>query len=349
MKVLITGIGGGGHGEQILKALLMSNLDLEVYGADMNPLCRGFVFVKKSFVVPPATAKGYLDEILKICKDHQIKALFHGSEPELKVFNENREAIERAGIFLPINSKRVIDICMDKFKTNEFLRKNGFDFPKSFEIKSIDDANKIDCFPIVLKPSVGGGGSANTMIAQSKEELFSFCSYLLKIYPSFIAQEYIGTPDEEYTACVLSSMEGDYINSIAVKRMILSSLGNRMKVKNTTGKRELGDILAISSGISQGEIGRYPIVTDQCKKIAEALGSKGPINIQLRLVKNKVYVFEINPRYSGTTSLRAMVGFNEPELMIRKDLLGEEIKSDFDYKSGVILRGLDEHFIESDS
>jgi carbamoyl-phosphate synthase large subunit len=183
------------------------------------------------------------------------------------------------------------------------------------------------------------------MIAQQKDELISFCQYLLNIYPEFIAQEYIGTPDCEYTACVLHSLDGEYINSIAVKRMIMSSLGNRLKIKNTTHKTELGQTLAISSGISQGEIGKFPAVTSQCVEIAQALHSKGPVNIQLRFVNNKVYVFEINPRYSGTTSLRAMVGFNEPDIMIRKHLLNEPVQTDFEYKEGVILRGLEEQFI----
>ena len=78
-----------------------------------------------------------------------------------------------------------------------------------------------------------------------------------------------------------------------------------------------------------------------------ALGCRGAVNIQCRMVESKVYVFEINPRFSGTTSLRAMVGYNEPDILIRKHLLGENIKSNFTYKSGVIMRGLEEKFINN--
>lgn len=346
MNILITGVGGGGHGEQILKAMRLSNINYRIIGTDMSKISKGLAVVDKSYIVPPASDPAYLDTILSICKENDVKALFHGSEPELKIMSDNRERIAVEGLFLPINSKEVIDTCMDKYKTNEFLLTNGFSYPKTKKVTSIDDAKEIDFFPIVLKPSIGGGGSANTMIAQTQEELLAFCHYLLGIYSEFIAQEYVGTADDEYTACVLSSMDGDYINTIAVKRMIMSSLGNRMKVKNKTNRKDLGDVLAISSGISQGEIGRFPEVTNQCKQIARVLNSKGPINIQLRFVKGKVYVFEINPRYSGTTSLRAMVGFNEPDIMIRKHLLKENINTDFDYKEGYILRGLEEQYIE---
>jgi carbamoyl-phosphate synthase large subunit len=59
-------------------------------------------------------------------------------------------------------------------------------------------------------------------------------------------------------------------------------------------------------------------------------------------VNDKVYLFEINPRFSGTTSLRAMVGFNEPDLLIRKHILNEPIKPNFSFQYAKVVRGLDE-------
>ena len=96
----------------------------------------------------------------------------------------------------------------------------------------------------------------------------------------------------------------------------------------------------ISSGISEGYVDKYPEVTKVCEEISEKIGAKAAINIQCRLYKGKVYVFEINPRYSGTTSIRAMTGYNEPEIMIKKYILNEKVEKDFKYKSGYIARGL---------
>lgn len=345
MNVLVTGIGGGSHGEQILKALKLSSLPLNIIGADMTPISRGLQEVDQSFLLPPASADDYIDVLIKNCKENNIQILFHGSEPELKKMSQNRDRIRDAGIFLPINTREVIDTCMDKFKTIEFLVENNFMFPKSFNIKSLQDCETIETFPLVLKPSIGGGGSANTYIVQSREELVFFCTQMLKQYPVFIAQEYVGTPNDEYTVGVLSDMDGKLINSIAVHRMISGSLGCRIKLPNQTNREDLGSQLVISSGISQGRIGKYEEVTSQCEKIAQALGSRGPLNIQCRFVNGKVYIFEINPRYSGTTSFRAIVGFNEPELMIRRHFLNEEIERFTPFKEGYILRGLDETFI----
>ena len=58
-------------------------------------------------------------------------------------------------------------------------------------------------------------------------------------------------------------------------------------------------------------------------------------------------IFEINPRYSGTTSLRAIVGFNEPDLMIRHHLFREDIPRDRNWPITVIERTLVETIVKS--
>ena len=65
-----------------------------------------------------------------------------------------------------------------------------------------------------------------------------------------MVQEYVGTPDHEYTVGVLHDMDGSFINSIALKRSLNSQLNIRLSVRNRTNKNKLGDELVISSGIS---------------------------------------------------------------------------------------------------
>ncbi|RPE13232.1 ATP-grasp domain-containing protein [Chitinophaga lutea] len=345
IKVLVTGVGGGGLGEQTLKALKLSKLPLDIIAADVTPISKGLSQVKRAFIVPPASSSNYINEVLSICAAEKVNVLFCGSEAELKKLSKHRQQIIDAGIFFPINNDKVIATCLDKFKTAEFFRENNIPYPKTYKITCLSDIDQIGTFPLVLKPNTGAGGSANTMIVQSKDELFAFVKYLLGFYNEFVAQEYVGDPESEYTVGVLSDMNGKLINSIAINRFISSGLGNRIKVKNTSGRSELGEHLIISSGISQGEIGRFPLVTKQCEEIAQKIGSTGPLNIQCRLVNGKVYIFEINPRYSGTSSMRAMVGFNEPDLMIRHHYLNEPIKRNFEYDEGYVIRGLDEEYL----
>ncbi len=349
ISVMVTGVGGGGVGEQILKSLKMSVNDYYIIGGDMQKNSRGFKLVDVPYLLPGARDPKYIPTILGLCKKHNVKVLFYGSEPELKVFSENRTVFEKEGIVLPLNPKEVIDLCMDKNQTMDWLRENNFSFPRSFMVKNYNDLANVDFLPAVLKPSIGGGGSVNTFIAQTKDELDMFGTFLLKLYKEFIIQEYVGDYENEYTVGIMCDCKtGEYLNSIAVKKSIMSGLSNKMRLPNYSSKKELGNYLVISNGISQGQIGKFPIVTEQCRQIALALGVRGPINIQCRLVGDKVYVFEINPRISGTTSLRALVGYNEADMIIRSTVLNEKIDVDFSYKSGYIARGLDETFLDEE-
>ncbi len=345
-SILVTAIGGGGHGEQILKALKLSdNSDYYIIGADAQPDCPQFSMTDENIQLPLASDPAYLDVLFSFCDKYDVKALFHGCEPELKIFSDNRNEIQERGIFLPINPKPVIDLCMNKEKTNKKLEELGLTPPRYARITSKDELQDIDWYPVVVKPSIGGGGSANVYIAQDKNELLSLMDYLgiQRVAGSYVIQEYVGTPDDEYTVGVLFDMDGNYINSIAVHRYLSGQLNIRASVPNRTNRERLGSNLVISSGVSHGYVGRFNNVTEQCVEIAKKIGACGAINIQCRFVDGQVKVFEINPRFSGTTSLRAMMGYNEPDVLLRKHLFGEEFGTAFSYDEGAVLRGLVEY------
>jgi carbamoyl-phosphate synthase large subunit len=348
ISILVTGVSGGGVGEQIVKALRLSNLNLNIITTDIKKMSKGMLDGDISYTLPRATDSKYIFTVIDLCERYNVKVLFPGSEAELTVISKNREIFENKKILLPINSQRVIDICTDKTKTMLFLEKNGFSFPKSVNVKNREDIKKIDFLPAVIKPSIGGGGSKDIMIAQTEKEVELFSIYLLNMYDEFIVQEYVGTVDSEYTVGVLNTMEGEFINSIAVHKSIETPLNNKIRIKNRTSNIDLGKNLVVSSGISEGYVDKFPEVTEICELIVKKLGARSAINVQCRLYKEKVYVFEINPRFSGTTSIRALMGYNEPEVLIRKHILNEEIEKDFKYKKGYVTRGLNEVLIKNE-
>lgn len=235
---------------------------------------------------------------------------------------------------------------MNKEATGLRLRELGFAVPRFLRARTRRDLEAIDWYPVVVKPSVGSGGSANVFIAQNRRELMGLSDYLEleDAETNFLIQEYVGTPDAEYTVGVLHDMDGNYINAIAVRRQLSTQLNLRTVVPNRSGRTEFGPRLVISSGVSQGHVGRFPEVTVQCRAIAKAIGARGPINIQCRVVDGTVMVFEINPRFSGTTSIRALAGFNEPDVLMRRHVFKEHVDVDFDYREGLVLRSLVENW-----
>jgi carbamoyl-phosphate synthase large subunit len=346
INILVTGIGGAGVGRQIIKALKNSTLDYRLFGTDTSEQSFGKIDTDAFRILPLASNENYVHELLSYSIENKIKVIFPGSEKELITLAENIHLFEENEIYVPINTIDLINLCSEKFDCNEFLLENGFHCPKSIEIKKQVDLNKVDFFPIVLKPTSGAGGSANVMIAQDSDELNLFATYLLNNGIELIGQEYIGNSSEEYTIGVLCNPNKEVINSIVMKRQISSGIGFKLAVNNKTDKTELGDRLVISSGMSQGEFIEKSFINDQCENIAKKLGATSAINIQGRIHDDKFYVFEINPRFSGTTSSRSIVGYNEPEVLINSFLLNKSIPKHFKYDFGFVLRGLEERLIE---
>ena len=339
IRVMVTGVGGGGHGHEIVKALRLAGR-YHLIGVDMVESSFGLFDVDEAYTVPPASDSHYMDILLDICQQRQAKVLIHGSETELKVISRNRDGLLKAGVLPLINSYEVIERCMDKWATVVFLKEQGFHFPNSLLLHTEKEIPRNFSLPAVIKPAIGGGGSNNTFVVQDVDELEFACRYLVRQGKVVLVQEYVGTPDDEYTVGVLSTLDGELVGSIALRRYILSGLSNRIQIPNRTRRMDLSSTLAISSGISQGIIDEYSEVRQVCERIARALHSKGPINIQCRFVDGKLYPFEINPRFSGTTYIRALMGFNEPDMLIRHDLLGEVLPSPVRYKFGRVVRGL---------
>lgn len=335
INVLVTGIGGSGHGGQVLKSLRLSTkLVLNIIGTDITRDTSGKHLVDIFYEVPPVSNPLYGDVVFGIIKKHNVRFIFHGSEPELKFLSENREILNHMGVFHPMNSKELITLCMNKFNTYEKLQSLGIQVPRYTKISGLEDVAKIDYYPVVLKLNTASGGSAHVYVAVDREEATLLCQYMLKRGLDIVAQEYIDSPDQEYTIGVNSDNQGNIMGSIAVQRYLTNALSTKIKI------RDKGNIYVISSGISQGKIGYFPELQKQAENIAKFINSRGPLNIQCRFLNGQLMLMEINPRLSGTTSLRAMAGYNEPEMMINHYLYGK--KWYFEYKEMVIMRSLEE-------
>lgn len=348
INILVTAIGGGGNGGQVLKCLKFANRkDFRIFGADSDTDCLSRDDLEGSIVLPLATAENYISTLLEFCITNNIRAVFPGCEPELIQLSENRDLFNEQGIYLAINSKDVIRLCMDKSACNQRLIELGFNPPKFRVIKQKSDCELIDWYPLVVKPSFGSGGSSHVYIVQDQDELNGLASYLDLggRVSQFMAQEYVGTSTSEFTVGVLHDMGGKFINSVALRRHLSNGLSLKAKVKNRTGKKQMGEYLVVSTGISQGTIAPFPEVVSQCRQIAEAISSCGPLNIQCRVENGQVRVFEINPRLSGTTFMRAMVGINEAEAMLDLHVFGKDICREKPYEEATILRTLTEYWV----
>lgn len=319
IKVLVTGVGGGGVGEGIVKALNLSK-GYEVYGTDIHSLSSTLFRVKKGFCVPPAMDSRYLQRILEICKKEAIKIVIPGSDIETAVIANNQKIFECERIKVIVNPPEVVNICRDGWKTHKFLGEKGFSTPKTWLPKlALKLSGKLK-YPLIVKPREGHG-SLNLFSAKNKEELRVFLKMLGKRSIDAIVQKEVGSENEEYTIGIVVSQKGRIMSSIAMKRTLWGGASGKVIFDKFD------------------EIKKY------AEKIALALGAKGPINVQGRLTNKGFTVFEINPRFSGTAPIRAALGINEPDIAIR-DFLGMKIKKQRPVNQKfAIVRGFQEVYV----
>ncbi len=334
MKVLVTGVTGGGVGFGILETLM--NAGYQAFGADVTAYSVGLIKAKKGFIVPLANDSKYLESILSICKKNNIKIVVPGSEAELFELTKNVSHFESQGVMLIANEHTLIKNCRDKWDMFLMFKEKGVPCPDSALPENYGQFISKHGFPILLKQRTGSG-SRNLFVAKNEQDYTFYSKRLNEEKIPFILQEYIGEGAEEYTVGVVCRKDKSVVGSITVHRL-LSGLSS--KQKTSAGK----STVEISTGISQGVVEDNEVIQRQCEDYAKKLGVTGPANFQGRLVKNSFIVFELNPRFSGTTPFRAGVGFNDVDLVIR-DRLGE-ITEKPEFKTGIIvLRSLENVFV----
>jgi carbamoyl-phosphate synthase large subunit len=334
-KVMIAGVGGASLGTEICKALLLAGR-YEVYGCDISSTAYGMH--DPAFTATYKVDQDqYLDSVLHACECAGVRILLPGGEQPMVLLGEGREKLSEAGITLVGNSKDVVSICSNKAATFDYLQQLGIRIPKTTVLHNAADLHEIG-LPCIVKPSTGTGGSVSVFFATTVEEAMMYAEFIRRNSGKPIAQEYIDIIEGEFTIGVLSYPDRSIASSIAMHRSLDAKLSLSYRGKGGV----------ISSGYSQGYIDEFQDLCRQAEVIALALGSIGPLNIQGRVCGGVLLPFEINPRFSASTYLRALAGVNEVDIYLQ--YLENGIKPEkFCIQPGWYLRSLTEQFIPKGS
>ncbi|MDR2186449.1 MAG: ATP-grasp domain-containing protein [Azonexus sp.] len=334
VKVVIAGIGGASLGTEIRKSLALCD-GYEIIGCDISGTAYGLYEPGFQKTVKVSTDH-YVDQVLAVCRSANAEFLIPGGEQPMRLLSAAAPVFAAEGICLLGNAPSVVALCSDKDKCFQYMNKAGIPIPRTITVEKEDDLVSIG-MPCIIKPATDSGGSVNVFFAVSTDEAMIYAGFIRRMGGVPVAQEYIDVKESEFTVGVLSDPDGNLIGSIALKRALDAKL--------SVFYRGRGGI--ISSGYSQGHIGAYPSVCEQAERIAKQVGSRGPLNVQGRVRDGIFLPFEINPRFSASSYLRAMAGFNEVDLLIRKLKTGTTPAIGA-IKPGLYLRGLSELYVNEE-
>jgi len=296
LTVLVLGVGGN-VSQGILKALACSTFDCRVVGACISPDALGLFTTDRSYVSPLARSAEFLPWLLGVCRNERIHAILSGVEPVLDLLLRHQAEIRaQTGAICVVDTAEAMAIGADKLRTCEWLRDHGFGYPL---FAATEDAAGLahllaaKGFPLIAKPRMGKG-SSGIHVVRDQPMLDR-----VRLLPGYVVQEYLGDDQTEYTAGCFSDRD-DRVRGVIV-------LHRRLEHGTT----------------ARATAGLFPAVREEAQRIAAALRPRGPCNIQMRMHHGRPVCFEINVRFSGTTPMRARLGFNDVEATLRHYVLGE--------------------------
>lgn len=283
----------------------------QVMATDCNELAPALYDADRYFIVPRVNDENYMDVILSICKENNIKAVLSLIDPELSVLAANKQKFLDIGTIPIVSDYEVVELCFDKYKMYRFLTQNGFKTARSYIDKDKffkDVESGVINYPVFVKP-VKGSASININMANSKEEV----ELLFSKYDNLMIQEYMD--GIEYGADVYVDMVSNEPVAIFTKEKIKMRAGETDKSVSIKDEK----------------------LFDLIKGFVKKTGFKGIIDIDIFKIDGEYYISEVNPRFGGGYPHAYECGVNVPGMIIN-NIIGRENKSIIgQYEEGIYM------------
>ena len=230
----------------------------------------------------PVTLEDVL-EIVRLEKPVGVIVQFGGQTP-LKL----ARALEAEGVPIIGTTPDAIDRAEDRERFQQMIDKLGLLQPMNATARSADEAEilaKKIGYPLVVRPSYVLGGRAMEIVYK-QEELRQYMKTAVQVSDdSPVLLDFFLPNAIEMDVDAIS--DGDHVVIGAIMQHIEQA--------------------GIHSGDSACSLPPYSLsesvqnqMRDICKKMAQELGVRGLMNVQLALQDDKIYVIEVNPRASRT-------------------------------------------------
>ena len=319
VRILVTGVGAV-IGQGIVMSLRMRG-NYYIVGLDRNPDAYGKHICDAFYAKPDLceSEPAYTAFFLNLFEKENIDLVMPGIEQDIFYFDQTRSAFENSAADVVLNNSNLIRLSSDKWLMHNALLSAGLtSIPSSTEPSWGACLEEVGPAPVLFKPRRGSGGRNQFVLEDEKD-----FDYLVGKYSdNFMVQKLVGNADEEYTVGLFGYGDGT---------------SSRFAIL----KRKLG---AGGATWSAESLSSDPQIEQFGKSLCEVFKPLGPTNFQFRKSDGKVWLLEINPRFSSSISLRAALGFNEADMCV--DFFVRKLRpTAFPWKRGVCQRYIQDHVV----
>jgi carbamoylphosphate synthase large subunit len=314
IRILITSVGSL-VGQNILDLLEERREFVTVIGLNSIPESQRIFRCDKAYLVPSTANHSEFEEAFRKIIDKEVPDIILAGRDEDVVFlAEYKKNNPLLKSFIPVGEPYLAEMMNDKYESYVFAQKNNLPFADTFLYENIGDAPKLEAFlakhdfPVLVKPRKGfaslnvflvtNKNQVEAMLAEGNEILFQEYLSPTSELDLYIEQLKKGIPlffqiplHDHMVSQVIISQNGQILDSISTKQTLI--LG-RTEFARVYEDDELNSLI------------------ESYSRILAAQGWWGFLNIQSRLDKNNKWrVFELNPRLTGASSARLLLGMDE--------------------------------------
>lgn len=287
-----------------------------VVAVDVNPYAPALYVADRYFLVPRSADPKFLDKLVAICEQENVRLLIPTRDEELQLFAGNRDLFEQLGVCVMVAPCDVLRICQDKQLFLDFCQQRGFDIPKTYTGEQLQTAE----FPLFAKPRVGKGGKGAARIGNEAE-----LRTLVDSPDEWIIQELVVAP--EYTVDLLADFKGRVLSAVPRSRQFV--LAGESYVSRTVNE---------------------PKIIEESVRLASEMGLVGHNTIQCFWNGQQVKFIEINPRFGGAAALGIAAGADTPTMLLQM-IAGKPVSPQLGefQRDLVMLRFTNDLFLRSDA
>lgn len=306
------GIGciGSGVGQSIVTSCRVSKLAVKTVGFGNTPYAYGAYDCDKTDYLPSIYEPDYIEKLIQKYQQYRLDLFIPSLDNEVLLLTQNLDALTRAGLKSILPSNRISELSRNKDQMSEYFPELIRYFVRNYKKSDLLEKKEADevHFPLIAKPR-SGFASKGIRVLHCVEDV-------KRVPEDFIIQELAipskSDPNHEFYC---RSIEKGFIPQISEisTQIVVDKEGNVIGKMASYNKLNNGVPIEIT-------IIDDPLIWEPIDLIIPELlklGLRGPINIQGRLTDEGLKIFEMNPRFTGITGLRALMGFNEVEACVK--------------------------------
>lgn len=322
MSILFCSVG---RRAKLLTDFKKTNSEISVLATDCSQYAPGLYSADKKFITPRVDDPSYLDCILDICKNHNVKAITTLIDPEIEILADNRELFVKQGVLPLCPSKATSLLCFDKFKMFKFLKSKNintvltYDNLSDFEVGL--EKNEIG-FPVFIKPRAGSASVG----AEKVDDIVNLKSIITSNQKSgYIIQELMVGDDVDVDV---------YVDCISNKAV---SIFSKLKIETKIG------------GASKTISFKDDALFDLVKEIIPHFEFFGPIDMDFFYCDGQYFLSEINPRFGGAYPHAYGAGVDFHKMIINNVNSKENVESIGNYADDIVMLMYDDVVIKNKS